>query len=74
MRFSQLVGATLALVAMAGCSSDVGVQVEPVKGGGASYVSGTPQERIARVQADTTMPESEKQVRIKAIKERNHLQ
>jgi len=67
----MLATALLGAAVLVGCGSDVGVKVEPNTV--STYVSGTPQERIARVEADASIPAAEKARRIKWIKEKNHL-
>lgn len=56
-----------------GCGSgEAGVKVEPMSAKD-HVMPGSPQERIAAIQADPTMSEIEKNRRISAIKQRNHL-
>jgi len=56
----------------AGCGESVPVNPMP-KDGSNPYVSGSPQERIKNIEADTTLTPEEKSRRIAVIKERNHL-
>jgi hypothetical protein len=63
----------LCTFSMIGCGSDVGVKVEPMTAQ-SHVLPGTPEQRIAAIQADPQMSAVEKQRRITAIKERNHLQ
>jgi hypothetical protein len=66
--------ATMAAVGIlaAGCGESVPVNPLP-KDGSNPHVSGTPQERIANIQADPMLTPEERAQRIKAIKERNNL-
>jgi len=63
--------ALLGSAVVVGCGSDVGVKVEPSTA--QSYISGSPQERMARVQSDASLTPAEKERRIKFLKEKFHL-
>ena len=57
----------------AGCGSSPPENPKPADGSNPN-VMGKPQERIANIEADTTLTPEERARRIQLIKERNHLQ
>jgi hypothetical protein len=59
-------------LAAAGCEPPVPTNPQS-KGKGNPYVSGNPEERIKRIEADTTLTPEEKAQRIAVIKQRNNL-
>ncbi|AIE83698.1 hypothetical protein OP10G_0330 [Fimbriimonas ginsengisoli Gsoil 348] len=56
----------------AGCGDSVPVNPKPADGSN-PHVSGTPQERIKNIEADTSLTPEERARRIAVVKERNHL-
>jgi hypothetical protein len=63
--------ATVGLFA-AGCGESVPMQQMPADGSN-PHVSGSPQERIERIQSDTTLSQEEKDRRIALVKQRNNI-
>jgi hypothetical protein len=63
----------LIMFGLAGCDEKVPVSPKH-EGGGNPYVSGTPEERIRNIEADTSLNPEERARRIQVIKERNGLQ
>lgn len=61
-----------ALLVAFGCGDDVPRQPVP-PGGLAPHVEGNPQERIARIQEDSSLSAEEKERRINVVKQRNNL-
>jgi len=55
-----------------GCGESVPVNPMP-KDGSNPHVSGTPQERIQRIESDPQLTPEEKAQRIKVVKERNNI-
>lgn len=63
----------LIMFSLAGCDEQVPVSPKH-EGPGNPNVSGTPEERIRNIEADTTLTPEERARRIQVIKERNGLQ
>ena len=65
--------ATLLLaVLLAGCAESVPEALKPT-GGSNARVTSSPQERIKNIESDASLTPAEKAMRIKAVKERNHI-
>ena len=57
---------------VAGCSDGVPENPKPADGTN-SHVSGSPEERIARIQNDASLSPEERARRIQVVKDRNHI-
>lgn len=62
----------MATLLVAGCEPSVPVNPKPADGSN-SHVSGTPEERIARIEKDETLTPEERTRRINVIKQRFNL-
>jgi hypothetical protein len=70
--YAILSGTVILVFAMLGCGDDVPRQHMPTDGSN-PHVSGSPQDRIASIQEDSTLAAEEKERRIAIIKQRNQL-
>lgn len=57
---------------LAGCEPSVPENPKPADGTN-PHVSGSPEERIKRIEADSTLSPEERARRIQVVKERNHI-
>lgn len=71
---TTLLFAGLAAVALFAVGCGEGVPSEQMPADGSNpHVSGSPQDRIAKIQSDTTISQEEKDRRIALVKQRNNL-